>query len=105
MLRTGVPQDVASLLFNISQSSVSGVFQNSLELIVLHSERHSIMMKKISQLPKSLRKQFKNVNVESSPVDMADYVYIIDGTELKTQIAHNRALRRAMWSEYKHSQT
>lgn len=33
------------------------------------------------------------------------YVFIIDGTELKTQIASDRSLRRAMWSEYKHAQT
>ena len=108
VLRTGAHQAIASLLFSISQMTTSVYFQASLELIVLHSERQAQVFKLIAKLPKSQRKHFRSNTPDTpspDPSDLPDYVFIIDGTELKTQIASDRPLRRAMWSEYKHSQT
>lgn len=76
LLRTGAHQSIASLLFDISQTTTSVYFQASLELIVLHSERQAVVIKKISQLPKNQRKQFNTGNLPSDPdpADLPDYV-------------------------------
>jgi hypothetical protein len=113
---------VAAILFGVSVSTVSKYFSVALEMIVLFGERHAVVLKRFEDLPSATKKKFREEHsISEQPSrakprgDAADggtgvkeypsYVFVIDGTELKTEIASDRPLRRAMWSEYKHSQT
>jgi len=107
MLRTGVHQQVAALLFGVDQSAVSRAFEAFVRRAFTYVQRHDGILKALLRR-KMLRKRKR---ARGTDPDLPDhhwafrYVSIIDGTEIYSQTPSDKALQRALWSEYKHHST
>ena len=91
-------QQVAALLFGVDQSAVSRAFEVFVRRAFTYIQRHDGILK-------ALLRRKKTTGKDPDHNLAFRYVTIIDGTELYSQTPSDKALQRALWSEYKHHST